>query len=411
MSDSIWSDGGRIQMPQYEKLTRIKKVDVTIVGGLCGLLCAYFLKEAGVECLLLEGSRIASGTVRHAMAQVTSQHGLIYSRLLETLGEEKARMYFEANELALRKYRELAASIDCDFEERSSYIYSRTDKECIEREVRAASLLGMKAEFCETPELPFDTAGAVRFPNQAQMNPVKFLYGLVKDIEKSDKVTIFEEMPVDDWINGTTWSGLYITIPKNIICATHFPFYKKAGGYNNKLYQNRSYIMALDHVPELHGMYADASDNGLALRGYKDMIFVGGATHRVGQEERDWNEFREKILSYYPEAIEREHWEVEDCVSLDGIPYIGPYSDKTPNMYVATGFNGWGMTSAMTAAMLLTDAIINGQKTNGATESYPWGEVFYPERKIVRSQYFANVKENVRENIKSFLTRKSKIND
>lgn len=91
MSDSIWSDGGRIQMPQYEKLTRIKKVDVTIVGGgLCGLLCAYFLKEAGVECLLLEGSRIGSGTVRHAMAQVTSQHGLIYSRLLESLGEEKA---------------------------------------------------------------------------------------------------------------------------------------------------------------------------------------------------------------------------------------------------------------------------------------------------------------------------------
>lgn len=80
MSDSIWSDGGRIQMPQYEKLTRIKKVDVTIVGGgLCGLLCAYFLKEAGVECLLLEGSRIASGTVRHAMAQVTSQHGPLYT--------------------------------------------------------------------------------------------------------------------------------------------------------------------------------------------------------------------------------------------------------------------------------------------------------------------------------------------
>lgn len=137
MSDSIWNDGARIQMPQYGKLTRIKKVDVTIVGGgLCGLLCAYFLKEAGAECLLLEGSRIASGTVRHAMAQVTSQHGLIYSRLLETLGEEKARMYLEANELALRKYRELAASIDCDFEERSSYIYSRTDREYIENTLR-----------------------------------------------------------------------------------------------------------------------------------------------------------------------------------------------------------------------------------------------------------------------------------
>lgn len=80
MSDSIWSDGGRIQMPQYEKLTRIKKVDVTIVGGgLCGLLCAYFLKEAGVECLLLEGSRIGSGTgdmrwhrLRRSMALYTA---------------------------------------------------------------------------------------------------------------------------------------------------------------------------------------------------------------------------------------------------------------------------------------------------------------------------------------------------
>ena len=106
MSDSIWNDGGRIQMPQYEKLTRIKKVDVTIVGGgLCGLLCAYFLKEAGVECLLLEGSRIGSGTVRHAMAQVTSQHGLIYSRFLYTLVEENSRMYFEDNELSFSNYR------------------------------------------------------------------------------------------------------------------------------------------------------------------------------------------------------------------------------------------------------------------------------------------------------------------
>lgn len=148
-------------------------------------------------------------------------------QIVGNFGEEKARMYLEANELALRKYRELAASIDCDFEERSSYIYSRTDREYIEREVRAASLLGMKAEFCETPELPFDTVGAVRFPNQAQMNPVKFLYGLVEDIEKSDKVTIFEEMPVDDWVNGTTWSGLHITIPKISFVQHIFHFIRK----------------------------------------------------------------------------------------------------------------------------------------------------------------------------------------
>ena len=408
--ESIWKKTA--ELPEFHTLTKDIRTKVLIIGGgMAGILCAYFLQRSGVDYCLLEADTICSGVTGNTTAKITSQHGLIYDSLISRAGREIADGYLRANELALKRYKDLGWLIDCDMKEVDSYVFDRMDAEKLKREAAAVMQLGFPAEYVEQVDLPFETAGAVRFPNQAQMNPVKFLYGLVKDIEKSDKVTIFEEMPVDDWINGTTWSGLYITIPKNIICATHFPFYKKAGGYNNKLYQNRSYIMALDHVPELHGMYADASDNGLALRGYKDMIFVGGATHRVGQEERDWNEFREKILSYYPEAIEREHWEVEDCVSLDGIPYIGPYSDKTPNMYVATGFNGWGMTSAMTAAMLLTDAIINGQKTNGATESYPWGEVFYPERKIVRSQYFANVKENVRENIKSFLTRKSKIND
>lgn len=409
MSDSIWSDGGRIQLPQYEKLTRIRKVDVTIVGGgLCGILCAYFLKEAGVECVLLEGGRIGDGTVKHAMAQVTSQHGLIYSRLLETLGEEKARMYLDANEFALRKYRELAASIDCDFEEKSSYIYSRADRDKIEKEVQVANILGMQAEFCDTPELPFDTVGAVRFPNQAQINPVKFLYGLIKDIEKSDKVTIFERMPVDDWIKGTTWSGLYITIPKSIICATHFPFYNKAGGYNNKLYKKRMYMLALEDAPQLSGMYADEAGSGPILRSYGNMLLAGGKAHRIGKED-GWYNLRKELSLYYPNAKEKDHWTVQDYVSLDGIPYIGPYSEKTPDMYVATGFNGWGMTCAMAAALLLTDAILKGTKANGATESYPWGEVFYPARKIERLQYFTNIKENVRENIKSFLIHKNKM--
>lgn len=408
MSDSIWSDSGRIRMPQYEKLTRIRKADVTIVGGgLCGILCAYFLKEAGVECILLEADRIGRGSVKQAMAQVTSQHGLIYSRLCQTLGEEKAHMYLDANELALRKYRELATFIDCDFEEKSSYIYSKTDRGRIEREVEAANILGMQAEFCATPELPFDTVGAVRFPNQAQMNPVKFLYGLVKDLEESDKVTVFERMPVDDWVNGTTWSGIYITIPKNIVCATHFPFYNKVGGYYNKLYQKRTYMLALEDIPRLNGMYADEAERGLILRSYGNMLLAGGGSQRIGKEESNWDNLRKELSLYYPNAKEKAYWAVEDWTSLDGIPYIGPYSEKTPNMYVATGFNGWGMTSAMTAALLITDEILNGVKANGATEAYPWGEVFCPDRKIIKSQYFTNVKEN----IKNFLTLKSKIND
>ena len=110
----------------------------------------------------MDKNRIAGGTGKDAMAQVTSQHGLIYSKLVERDGAEKARMYFQANELAIQKYRELSEQINCDFEETSSYVYSMNDREKIEKEIDAVSRIGGKAEFCETTELPFSGAGTVK---------------------------------------------------------------------------------------------------------------------------------------------------------------------------------------------------------------------------------------------------------
>ena len=395
MSDSIWSSSTKVQIPQYEKLTKIKKADVTIVGGgLCGVLCAYLLKDTGAKCILLEGRRVGGG-IRDAMAQITSQHGLIYSRLLETQGKEKAAMYLQANEAALQKYRELAEVIECDFEEKSSYIYSKTDRKKIEEEVRAARLLGMQAEFTDTSELPFDTVGAVRFPKQAQLNPLKLFDGLMKELDACDNIQIYEGMRVDEWEQGTTWSGIHVTIPKKIICASHFPFYSKTGRYNNKLYQKRAYILALENAGKLNGIYADEADDGLTLRSYGDLLLMGGGAHRTGKAGCGWDKLREEVAQYYPNAREKAHWAAQDCVSLDGIPYIGPYSEETPDFYVATGFNGWGMTSAMAAALLLTDSILHGENAYGATEKYPWGEVFYPEREILMPAYLSNIKENV----------------
>ena len=92
------------------------------------------------------------------------------------------------------------------------------------------------------------------------------------------------------------------------------------------------------------------------------------------------------------------------CFSLDGIPYIGSYASKrkTPGLYVATGFNGWGMTSAMTAAMLLTETILK-DKFGEAREAvnYPWKEVFSPERRILLPQYFSNIKDTISDRFSS----------
>ena len=73
---------------------------------------------------------------------------------------------------------------------------------------------------------------------------------------------------------------------------------------------------------------------------------------------------------------------------MDDIPYIGQYSKKIPNVFVATGFNKWGMTSSMVSAMLITDLIL------GKDSEYK--KVFTPERSILHPQFFINAVETAK---------------
>ena len=401
MSDSIWRSIDTAEKSDYGKMECMEMTDVAIVGGgLCGILCAWFLKDAGVDCILLDKNRIAGGTGKDAMAQVTSQHGLIYSKLVERDGAEKARMYFQANELAIQKYRELSEQINCDFEETSSYVYSINDREKIEKEIDAVSRIGGKAEFCETTELPFATSGAVRFQGQAQLNPAKLMNGLVKELEKYQNIHVYEGVEIDDWFRRAIWCGMHVTVADHIICTTHTPFYEKLGKYKRKLHREEACILALGNVQKMHGMYTDEAQGGLSFRSYGDLLLMTGGMYKPesGREVQEWEELRKAAAMYYPEAKEMANWKVQDCFSLDGIPYIGSYASKrkTPGLYVATGFNGWGMTSAMTAAMLLTETILK-DKFGEAREAvnYPWEEVFSPERKILLPQYFSNIKDTI----------------
>lgn len=407
MSDSIWRSIDTAEKSDYGKMECMEMTDVAIVGGgLCGILCAWFLKDAGVDCILLDKNRIAGGTGKDAMAQVTSQHGLIYSKLVERDGVEKARMYFQANELAIQKYRELSEQINCDFEETSSYVYSKNDREKLEKEIDAVSRIGGKVEFCEATELPFATSGAVRFQGQAQLNPVKLMNGLVKELEKYQNIHVYEGVEIDDWFRRAIWCGMHVTVADHIICTTHTPFYEKLGKYNRKLHREESCILALRNAQKMNGMYTDEAQGGLSFRSYGDLLLMTGGTYKTesGREVQEWEKLRKAAAMYYPEAKEMANWKVQDCFSLDGIPYIGSYASKikTPGLYVATGFNGWGMTSAMTAAMLLTETILK-DKFGEAREAvnYPWKEVFSPERRILLPQYFSNIKDTISDRFSS----------
>ncbi len=375
MHNSVWTDNSFI--PEFESLTGDKKTDVLIIGGgIAGILCAFYLKKAGVDYILVEGSRILSGITKNTTAKITCQHGLIYNKLINYFGKEKAKMYLTANLHAIEQYKKLCKEIDCDFEEKSAYTYSLTDKAVIEYEVDAVNSLGFDAHFVMPDELPFKTEGAIRVDNQAQFNPLKFLGEIAKDLN------IYENTFIRDITPDTAISDTGKITAKKIIVTTHYPFINKHGNYFIKLYQHRSYVSAYENAPAISGMYVDESLKGMSFRTYNDMLLIGGGGHRTGKMSGAWQEIDVFTKRYYPHAKSKYQWATQDCISLDGVPYIGQYSKSTPNLYVASGFNKWGMTSAMVSAKILVGMI---------TDNTPdYSEVFSPHRGILKPQLLVN---------------------
>ena len=199
--------------------------------------------------------------------------------------------------------------------------------------------------------LPFPTAGAVKFPRQAQFHPLKFAAAIAKDLPIFEHTKVLELAPRAARTSGGTVQA------EAIIIATHFPLLNKHGGYFLKLYQHRSYVLALEGAPDVGGMFLDENETGLSFRNYAGQLLLGGGSHRTGKQGGGWRELEQFARRAYPEARITARWAAQDCMTLDGVPYIGQYSKGAAGLYVATGFQKWGMTSSMAAAMLLTDLV------------------------------------------------------
>lgn len=375
MPNSIWSDNTKIS--NREPLRKDITTDVLVIGGgLCGILCAYILHGKGIDCTVVEGSTIASGITKNTTAKITSQHSLIYDSLIQSYGKEKAQAYLFANQMALSKYERLCKNLDCDFEKQNSYIYSLTDIQKIEQEINAVNSLGYKALFTDKTPLPFKIKGAIVFENQAQFNPLKFISQI------SENLKIYENTFVKSIDKNYAYTNGGTIKANSIIVATHFPFINTHGSYFLKLYQERSYVCAYENAPQLNGMYLDENPDGFSFRNYNNAFIIGGSNHRTGEKTPAWKPMNEFMKEHYPQSSLKYQWATQDCMSLDKIPYIGHYSKNTPNMYVATGFNKWGMTSSMVSAIILSDMI--AQKHND------YAEVFSPQRSMLKPQLFVN---------------------
>lgn len=381
MNNSIWAETA--QLPEFPKLNQNLKTDVLVVGGgMAGLLSAFLLTRAGVDCTLIEADRICHGVTRNTTAKLTSQHGLIYSKLLREFGPEAARLYWDANEQALEQYRLFASEINCDFESQDAYVYTTGSPEQLEAEMRALEMLHIPAEYLTELKLPLPTTGAIRFQKQAQFHPLKFASAIAGDLK------IYEHTAARAISNHTVFTDQHKIQAKAIIIATHFPILNKHGFYFLKQYQQRSYVLALEDDQNINGMYVDASGSGLSLRQYHGQLLLGGGGHRTGKNGAGWAALEMAAQKYFPNALIHSRWATQDCMTLDGIPYIGQYGKHTPGIYVATGFNKWGMTSAMAAGFVLRDMIL-GKRS-------PYAALFSPRRRMLRPQLLINAGEAVK---------------
>ncbi|MGN1180229.1 MAG: FAD-dependent oxidoreductase [Suilimivivens sp.] len=385
---SIWNQ--ETQIPERKALHENIRVQTAVIGaGMAGILIAYFLKKEGMDVIVVEADRIAGGQTKNTTAKITSQHGMIYDKMIKKAGEERARGYAMANEDAIKFYERIVREeeIDCEFQKLPACLYS-TDKariEELEREAKTAGNLGIEAYFLEgseLKELPFEAAGAVCFENQAQFNPLKFVKQL------SEKLVIYENtkvLSVEEHVILTDKGNI---VADNIVFATHYPFLIVPGLYPFRQHQERSYVLALSGQKKLNGMYYSIDEGGLSLRSAGEMLLLGGGAHRTGKQKENeiqcqgcaaegFSYIREKAKIYYPDRKETAHWAAQDCMTHDSIPFIGKYSVIRPYWYIATGFNKWGMTSSMVSAMIINDQI------HGRKNSYE--NTFTPQRLLFRA--------------------------
>jgi len=368
------------EMPRFAPLADDATARVLVIGGgIAGILTARLLADAGVDVLLCEAERLCSGQTGNTTAKITVAPGFLYADLLRRGGKEAAKMFYQAQTAALQQYRRMAGRIDCDFETQPFFAYAAADHRALGQELAALSEIGAKARFVSRPDLPFETVGAICLPDQAQFHPLRFLGGLVKDLR------ICEKTPIRSVFKGgaETASG-HLIWADHIVIATHFPFLRLHGAFAVKMHQERSYVLALEQTGfDGGGMWADGLGKGVSMRYFKDQLLLGGAGHRTGVRGGGYEVLRQLAEQYFPGSHVAARYAAQDCMTLDGVPYIGAFTARDARLYAITGFGKWGMCSSMVGAMLIRDMVIERKS--------PWAEVFAPWRPMAPLPLLKNI--------------------
>ncbi|SDN99987.1 FAD-dependent oxidoreductase [Alkalicoccus daliensis] len=416
-SKSLW----REKAPQsFPALKEDIDTEVCVIGGgIVGVSTAFMLARRGIKAALIEADRMGAGTSGYTTAKISSQHGLKYSSLIDTFGEQEARLYYDANEDAIawmeRMCKKLA--IDCNFERQASYVYAETQEgaENINKEVEAYRRLELDGRLSEETELPFPVESAIMMHDQAQFHPLRFLSKLLRYLEV-ENTPVYENTKAVDIKRGKRPQVLMengnVITADHVVMATHYPFKDLQALFAARLHVERSYAVAFrieGKIPQ--GMYLNAESPKRSIRNAVDpdgnrLLLIGGEGHTSGQKDdtlQNYEALRQFGLEHFKVKDIPYRWSAQDLMTLDGMPYIGPVTPGKEDIFTAAGFGKWGMAMGVGAATIIADHI--------SGKNNPYTKLFTPSR-FTPSQDIKNaVKENMsvaRSYVKGKMDRKSR---
>ena len=409
---SYWN--ATAEAPDFPGLSGDLDVDVAIIGGgIVGITAARLLKDKGQKVAVIEARRVGRQVTGKSTAKMTSQHSTMYQTLEQKFGEDKARLYAEAQQWGVRTIRELAErhGVDCDIETKAAYTYTRDQDYVskIEKEVEVSKRLGLPATLTRDVDLPYDVLAAIRFDDQAQFHPTKYVAGLARTIP-GEGSHVLENSRAVDWEPTRVVTDHGTVRARHVVMATHLPL-GQVGGYYAQAYPKAEPVIAapIGRVPD--GMYVNAEQPSHSIRTHrhpngKVYGIVAGTGFKPGHtdEEREYFSDLEHWLTENFDAGPVEYrWVNEDYTPMDGAPFIGWSKGPGDGYLVATGFDGWGISNGTAAAAIVAD-LATGVDNR-------WTDMFDARR----LKPIAGAKEFVKENldvakhlITGYLSRKPK---
>ena len=417
VTGSLWLlDGERLERPRIEGDVR---ADVCVVGaGVAGLAVAYELPREGRSVVVLEAAHVAAGESGRTTAHFSNAIDDRYHAIERMHGEEAARLVAESHSRAIDRAVEIATEegIECDLERLDGWLFAPAgeDASVLERELDAARRAGLAdVSIATRAPIAWDTGPALRFPDQMQLHPVRFLAGLARAIEaRGGRVYGSSRVvEVDGRAGFARCEHGPVVRAEAFVVATNTPFIDRTVIHTKQApYQTYAIAAPVPQGAVPRGLYWDTLDPYHYVRlhtargafGPRDLLIVGGEDHKTGQEDRPeerWRRLETWARTLFRELGEVEaRWSGEVLEPVDGLAFIGRNPLDSERVYVVTGDSGHGWTHGMIAGMLVRDLVLG--RENG------WAKLYDPARRTVRALgEFARENANVARQYASWLAR------